>query len=164
MASLGLSIPFIQIGTKVFVPFMQGLIVVSLAMLLFLGKHGNMASLPFLFFRSWVCGWHLSNEHLSKLFDLEEKSITFLSKCGLVDIRRLVFSNLVDRCMFGDKVYLIFFSLFFYIRTLLVLILTKLYHHRLSFFDLFLFVYIVPELDRSTLASAFLKKSKAKQA
>ena len=44
-----------------------------------------------------------SNEHLDKLFNLEEKSIAFLSKCGLVDIRRLVFSSLVDKCRFGDR-------------------------------------------------------------
>ena len=50
--SLGLSIPFVLIRTKAFVPFMLGSIVVSLAMLLLLGKHGNMASLPFLLLRS----------------------------------------------------------------------------------------------------------------
>ena len=46
------SISFVRIRTKLFVPFMLGLVVVSLAMLLLHGKHGNMASSPFLLIRN----------------------------------------------------------------------------------------------------------------
>ena len=57
----------------------------------------------------------MSNEHLNKLSDLEEKSITLLSECVLVDIRHLVFSDLLNKCMFGDKGILSLFPFLSYI-------------------------------------------------
>ena len=44
-----------------------------------------------------------NNVHLNKLSDVEEKSIALLSECDFIDLRRLIFSNLVDKCMFGDR-------------------------------------------------------------
>ena len=59
--------------------------------------------------------WHLNNEHLNKLSDLDEKSIALISEYGLVDIRCLVFSDLLDKCMFGDIGILSLFPLLCYI-------------------------------------------------
>ena len=88
-------------------------------------KHGCFAiSLP-LELGSWPIKtqWSgtFSDKHLEKLFELKEKTVALLSECRLVDIRRLIFSDLIDRCMFGHRGILSLLADYSF-----VLILTKL--------------------------------------
>ena len=82
-------------------------------------KHGFFAIPPLLKLGSWSIKTQWSgtfnNDHLNKLSNVEEKSIAFLFECDLMDIRHLIFSDLVDKCMFGDRGILSLLPLLCYI-------------------------------------------------